>query len=136
LLDIIFVQALRVWIASEPQSSGGWLGALRDPQIGAALSLMHREPDRAWSVDSLAQAVSMSRSPFAARFSALVGEPPLTYLTRWRMYLASSLLASERLNVGEVAARIGYQSDAAFSKAFKRHFGYAPLTVKRMQESV
>jgi AraC-like DNA-binding protein len=136
LLDIIFVQALRVWIASEPQSSGGWLGALRDPQIGAALSLMHREPGRAWSVDSLAQAVSMSRSPFAARFSALVGEPPLTYLTRWRMYLASSLLAGERLNVGEVAARIGYQSDAAFSKAFKRHFGYAPLTVKRMQESV
>jgi AraC-like DNA-binding protein len=136
LLDIIFVQALRVWIASEPQSSGGWLGALRDPQIGAALSLMHREPGRAWSVDALAQAVSMSRSPFAAKFSALVGEPPLTYLTRWRMYLASSLLAGERLNVGEVAARIGYQSDAAFSKAFKRHFGYAPLTVKRMQESV
>jgi len=133
LLDIIFVQALRAWIVSEPQESGGWLGALRDPQIGTALGLMHREPERAWSVDSLAQAVSMSRSPFAAKFSALVGEPPLTYLTRWRMHLASSLLTSERLNVGEVAERIGYQSDAAFSKAFKRHFGYSPLTMKRAQ---
>jgi AraC-like DNA-binding protein len=131
LLDIIFVQALRVWIAAEPQPSGGWLGALRDPQIGAALGLMHHEPSRNWSVDTLAQAVSMSRSPFAAKFSALVGEPPLTYLTRWRMHLASSLLASERLNIGEVAERIGYQSDAAFSKAFKRHYGYSPQTAKR-----
>jgi AraC-like DNA-binding protein len=131
LLDIIFVQALRAWIAAEPQPSGGWLGALRDPQIGAALGLMHSEPNRDWSVDALARAVSMSRSPFAARFSALVGEPPLTYLTRWRMHLASSLLTSERLNIGEVAERIGYQSDAAFSKAFKRHYGYSPLAAKR-----
>lgn len=133
LLDIIFVQALRAWMATEPPASGGWLGALRDPQIGAALGLIHREPARAWSVETLAQAVSMSRSPFAARFSALVGEPPMTYLTRWRMRMASSLLTSERLNVSEVAERIGYQSEAAFSKAFKRHFGHPPLTMKRAQ---
>jgi AraC-like DNA-binding protein len=133
LLDIIFVQALRAWITSEPQESGGWLGALRDPQIGTALGLMHREPERGWSVEALAKAVAMSRSPFAARFSALVGEPPLTYLTNWRMHLAATLLTREGLNVGQVAGRVGYDSEAAFSKAFKRRFGQSPLA-HRQQE--
>jgi AraC-like DNA-binding protein len=134
LLDIIFVQALRVWIASEPPTSGGWLGALRDPQIGAALSLMHREPQRHWSVENLASEVAMSRSPFAARFTALVGEPPLTYLTNWRMHLAETLLTREGLNVSQVAGRIGYESEAAFSKAFKRYFGQSPLAHRRQTQ--
>src|SRR5262249_57138157 len=84
LIDIILVQAVRVWFEEQPQDRGGWLGALRDPQIGAAIGLIHREPQRNWSVSALAREVAMSRSIFAAKFSSLVGEPPLTYLTRWR----------------------------------------------------
>jgi AraC-like DNA-binding protein len=134
LIDIIFVQAVRVWLETQPNAHGGWLGALRDPQIGAALGLLHREPQRAWSVQTLAHEVAMSRSPFAARFTALVGEPPLAYLTRWRMQLAAEFLLRERLNVGEIAGRIGYDSEAAFSKAFKRHYGQSPLAFRRQQE--
>jgi AraC-like DNA-binding protein len=126
LTDLIFVQAVRIWMESKPSDQAGWLGALRDPQIGTALGLIHRAPDRAWSVSALAREVAMSRSPFAARFTALVGEPPLAYLTRWRMHLAQSLLQSDSLSVSEVAGRVGYESAAAFSKAFKRRFGQAP----------
>lgn len=134
LIDIIFVQALRVWLETQPNAQGGWLGALRDPQIGAALGLIHREPQRAWSVQTLANEVAMSRSPFAAKFTALVGEPPLAYLTRWRMQLAAEYVLRERLTVSEIAGRIGYESEAAFSKAFKRHHGHSPLAYRRQQE--
>jgi AraC-like DNA-binding protein len=134
LLDIIFVQALRVWVESQPLTQGGWLGALRDQQIGTALSLIHREPHRSWSVQALASEVAMSRSPFAARFTEMVGEPPLTYLTSWRMHLAETMLIREGLNVGEVARKIGYESEAAFSKAFKRYFGQSPLTHRRQTQ--
>ncbi len=135
LIDIIFVQAVRVWVEEQANAQGGWLGALRDPQIGMALELLHREPQRAWNVQALANEVAMSRSPFAAKFTALVGEPPLAYLTRWRMQLAAELLLRERLNVSEVAGRIGYESEAAFSKAFKRHYGQSPLAFRRQQEN-
>src|SRR5262249_1369791 len=127
LIDIILVQAVRVWFEEQPPDQGGWLGALRDPQIGAALGLIHREPQRNWSVSDLAREVAMSRSIFAAKFSSLVGAPPLTYLTRWRLWQASRLLAEGSLSVGETAERVGYESEAAFSKAFKRHFGQSPL---------
>jgi AraC-like DNA-binding protein len=126
LTEIIFVQAVRDWMENQPAGQGGWLGALRDPQIGAALELIHRAPERPWSVSTLAREVAMSRSPFAARFTALVGEPPLAYLTRWRMHRAARLLQSDNLPVGEVAERVGYESAAAFSKAFKRRFDVAP----------
>lgn len=131
LTDIIFVQAVRAWIEDQPLDQGGWLGALRDLQIGAALGLIHRVPERAWSVARLAGEVGMSRSPFAAKFTALVGVPPLSYLSRWRMQLAASLLQNEKLNISEVAARVGYDSEAAFSKAFKRRFGLAPSAYRR-----
>jgi len=134
LIDIIFVQAMRVWLENQPNPQSGWLSALRDPQIGTALGLLHREPQRAWSVQTLANEVAMSRSPFAAKFTALVGEPPLAYLTRWRMQLAAEFLLRERLTVSEVAGRIGYESEAAFSKAFKRHYGQSPLAYRRQQE--
>jgi AraC-like DNA-binding protein len=133
LIDIILVQAVRVWLDEQPHDRGGWLGALRDPQIGAAIGLIHREPQRDWSVSSLAREVGMSRSIFAAKFSSLVGEPPLTYLTRWRLWQASRLLAEGNISVGEVALRVGYESEAAFSKAFKRHFGQSPLAYRRGQ---
>jgi AraC-like DNA-binding protein len=131
LIDIILVQAVRVWFENQPHDRGGWLGALRDPQIGAAIGLIHREPQRDWSVSALAREVAMSRSIFAAKFSSLVGEPPLTYLTRWRLWQASRLLAEGNLSVGEVALRVGYESEPAFSKAFKRHFGQPPLAYRR-----
>ena len=133
LIDIILVQAVRVWVQEQPQNRGGWLGALRDPQIGAALGLIHREPQRNWSIYALAREVAMSRSTFAAKFSSLVGAPPLTYLTRWRLWHASRLLSEGNLSVGETALRVGYESEAAFSKAFKRHFGQPPLAYRRGQ---
>jgi AraC-like DNA-binding protein len=133
LIDIILVQAVRVWFEERSHDRGGWLGALRDPQIGAAIGLIHREPQRNWSVSALAREVAMSRSIFAAKFSSLVGEPPLTYLTRWRLWQASRLLAEGNLSVGETALRVGYESEAAFSKAFKRHFGQSPLAYRRGQ---
>jgi len=131
LTEIMFVQAVRVWMTSQPASQGGWLGALRDPHIGAALGLIHRTPAHPWSVAALARAVAMSRSPFAARFTALVGEPPLTYVTRWRMALAARYLRRDHLAVSDVADRVGYTSAAALSKAFKRCFGVAPGTYRR-----
>jgi len=130
LIDIILVQAVRVWFEDQPPDQGGWLGALRDPQIGAALGLIHREPQKNWSVSALAHEVAMSRSIFAAKFTSMVGAPPLTYLTRWRLWKASRLLAEENLSVGETAQRVGYESEAAFSKAFKRHFGQSPVAYR------
>src|SRR5262249_59191954 len=88
LIDIILVRAVGGWVEEQPQDQGGWLGALRDPQIGAAIGLIHREPQRNWSVSELAREVAMSRSIFAAKFSSLVGEPPLTYVTNWRLWQA------------------------------------------------
>ncbi|HBL25509.1 MAG TPA: AraC family transcriptional regulator [Acidobacteria bacterium] len=131
LTDVIFVQAVRVWLDAQPEGGGGWLGALRDPQVGAALAHLHREPERDWSVTELAAAVGLSRSPFAARFRELVGEPPLTYLTRWRMRLAASLLRDGQLTLRELAERSGYESEAAFSKAFKRQLGLSPRTFRQ-----
>lgn len=131
LIDILFIQVVRAWIESLPEGRGGWLGALRDRQIGTALGCIHREPQRAWSVAALASTVLMSRSAFAARFTALVGEPPLSYLTRWRMHLAADLLRGKGLSLSEVAKRIGYESEAAFSRAFKRRLGASPGSFRR-----
>jgi AraC-like DNA-binding protein len=131
LTEIIFVQAVRTWMTSQPAGQGGWLGALRDPHIGAALGLIHRAPERPWRVAVLAREVAMSRSPFAARFTTLVGEPPLAYVTRWRMHLAARHFRKGSLSVSAVADRVGYTSAAALSKAFKRCFGVAPRTYRR-----
>lgn len=136
LTDVIFVQAVRTWMESHPRSHSGWLGALRDPQIGRALALVHRHPERAWTVATLAAEVGMSRSPFAARFGSLVGEGPLSYLRRWRLQLAGDLLVREPFAaVAEVAARVGYLSEAALSRAFRREWGISP-TAYRHREPV
>src|SRR5262249_57988992 len=89
LTEVVFVQAVRVWIAQQAEGHGGWLGALRDPQIGAALALIHRKPEHGWGVAGVAREAGISRSPFAARFRALVQAAPLAYLSRWRMHLAA-----------------------------------------------
>jgi AraC-like DNA-binding protein len=129
--DILVVQAIRSWIESDPAARTGWLGALRDPQVGRALALIHREPARAWTLAALAREVAMSRSAFAARFTELVGEPAMHYVTRWRMLVAVAALREEGATLAQLAARLGYRSEAAFARAFKRVVGVPPGAVKR-----
>lgn len=124
--DILLVQALRAYVAKEGVESTGWLGALTDPRIGAALGLIHEDPGHRWTVDELASAVGVSRSGFALRFKALVGSPPLEYLTRWRMHRAREALRRKEGSVASLAAAFGYSSESAFGNAFKRVFGRAP----------
>jgi AraC-like DNA-binding protein len=131
LVDLMFIQVLRYWLRQQPEGVGGWLGATRDPQIAAALARMHAEPARAWSIEALARAVGMSRSAFGSRFAALVGEPPLHHLTRWRMQLAATLLRGSALRAHEIATRVGYATEAAFSRTFKRLTGEAPRDFRR-----
>jgi AraC-like DNA-binding protein len=131
LADIIVIQAIRSWIEHDPAAQTGWLGALRDPQIGRALALIHGDPARPWSVASLADEVAMSRSAFAARFNELVGEPPMHYVARWRMQVALTSLKADGATLGELATRLGYQSEAAFSRAFKRIVGVSPGAARR-----
>jgi AraC-like DNA-binding protein len=129
--DILVIQAIRAWMESDPAAQTGWLGALRDPQIGRAISLIHRDPARDWTVASLAHELAMSRSAFAARFTELVGEPVMAYVARWRMHVAVVALREEGTTVGELANRLGYRSEAAFSRAFKRVIGTPPGAVRR-----
>jgi AraC-like DNA-binding protein len=131
LSDVLVIQAIRSWIDNDPAARSGWLGALKDPQIGRAISLIHRQPARAWTVAALAGEVVMSRSAFAARFTELVGQPAMSYLTRWRMHLADDWLRRNDTTVGTVAAHLGYQSEAAFSRAFKRINGIPPGTAQK-----
>jgi AraC-like DNA-binding protein len=131
LADILVVQAIRSWIETDSTARTGWLAALRDRQIGHALALIHRDPARPWTVASLARETAMSRSAFAARFSELVDEPAIQYLTRWRMQLAHNALKAEGATVAELAQRLGYRSEAAFARAFKRVLGMPPGAVKK-----
>lgn len=131
LADVLVVQAIRSWLETDPGAQAGWLGALADPLIGPVLALVHREPARDWTVASLAAAVAMSRSAFAARFTALVGEPAMQYVTRWRMHLALERLRTHDVTVAVLAAELGYRSEAAFSRAFTRVVGQPPSTARR-----
>lgn len=132
LIDLLVIRTLRSWAASEANRMG-WLGGLGEERIGRVLSAMHADPFRRWTVQSLAEIARMSRSIFAERFTAAVGEPPLRYLSRWRLTIAADLLRSGKLKVTEAAYRSGYASDAAFSRAFKAHFGYAPSEARSRQ---
>ena len=131
LADILVIQAIRSWIEEAPAERTGWLGAVQDRQIGQAIVLMHREPERTWTVASLAGEVAMSRSTFAARFTALAGEPVMHYLARWRMQLALAWLEEQEMSITEAASRLGYRSEAAFKRAFRRNLGVAPGGVRR-----
>lgn len=135
LADILVIQMIRSWIDSASRSDRGWLAALRDEQIGRALVLIHREPQGPWTVASLARAVNMSRSAFSARFTDLVGQPAMQYLTTWRMQLAQRLLRETTLPLSALSYRVGYRSEAAFSRAFKRVVGFAPGNVRRADRS-
>lgn len=126
LADILVIQAIRSWMAMDPLAKAGWLGALQDKQVGYAILLIQRNPEQRWTVASLANEVAMSRSAFAARFKELVGEPPMQYITRWRMNLALTWLQNEEASLAELSHRLGYQSVAAFSRTFKRVIGSSP----------
>lgn len=126
LVDSLLVFVVRAWLSGQPVGAGGWFGALRDPAIAKALALIHEEPRSAWSVERLALQVSQSRATFARRFTELVGEAPVAYLTRWRMCLAAKLLSETELSLEEIAARVGYETASALSKAFRRSHLSAP----------
>lgn len=134
LADILVIQAIRAWIARDPAAQMGWLGALRDKQIGRAIAIIHREPTRTWTVALLASAVAMSRSAFAARFTQLVGEPAMHYAIRWKMQEALAQLRETDISLAELAAKLGYDSEAAFSRAFKRIVGEAPGAARRKSD--
>jgi AraC-like DNA-binding protein len=126
LADIMFVQAIRAHIATAGAGSAGWLRALGDEQIGEALRLIHERPAHPWTVDSLADGVAMSRSAFADRVRDLVGVPPHSYVTRWRMHKASGLLRHGDATIASVARAVGYENESSFGKVFKRYTGQAP----------
>lgn len=130
LADILIIQAIRTWIDSAPEADQGWLAALRDNHVGKALAAIHREPEKDWTVASLAKEVGMSRSGFSARFTNLVGESAKRYLTQWRMQLARAQLRETSDSLAVLADRFGYQSEAAFSRAFKRMFGVSPGSIR------
>ena len=131
LADILVVQAVRVWLEHEPESRRGFLGALRDEQIGASLAAIHRDPGRPWTVAGLAREARMSRSAFSQRFTKLVGRSVMAYVLHWRMQVAHQRLADGEETVARVAASLGYRSEAAFSRAFTRVIGVNPGAVRR-----
>ena len=131
LTELLFIQVIRLWIDQQAEASVGWIAALRDQPISAALGLMHEAPAHKWTVNELAEAVALSRSAFSARFTDLVGEPPLTYLTRWRMLKATRLLKNE-VSMETIAELTGYESEAALRKAFKRELGIPPGQYRRL----
>jgi AraC-like DNA-binding protein len=126
LADILFVQAIRSHLNHAGEDEVGWLAALSDKRIGAAMRALHGRPAEPWTVEKLAALANMSRSAFAARFKAKLGEAPLEYLTRWRMFRAGVLLRYSECSLAEIANEVGYESDAALSKAFHRVVGMAP----------
>lgn len=133
LAELMFVEALRAHIEALPPDARGWVAGLRDPLVGAALRVMHGRPAEPWTLSSLAHEVGMSRSSLAERFTAYVEVPPMQYLTRWRLQLAAGLLQGGTVGVSGAAAAVGYRSEAAFHRAFKRHVGASPGSWRRGQ---
>ena len=131
LADILVVHAIRYWITHSGSVQTGWLKALRDRQIGPVISKVHLHPTQRWTLQSLANEASMSRSAFAARFTELVGESAIHYVTRWQMNSARLRLAESDVTVAEIAHTFGYESEAAFNRAFRRHLGVSPGAARR-----
>lgn len=133
MLDTLLIYILRAWFDGQPArgTASGWAAALADPAISAALDAIHRDPAQPWSVETLGNRAGLSRAAFSRRFTALVGQPPHTYLTWWRLATAARLLHESDAPLGEVAHRIGYTSEFAFANAFKREYGTAPGQYRR-----
>ncbi len=133
--EILFLQAVRTYMSTVGEGKRGWFNALQDPQIGQALALIQHQPDEPWTVESLASCVSLSRSAFSAKFKQLVGQSPMQYVTRVRLTKAAALLRTQPATLVEVATSIGYDSEVAFSKAFRRYFGIAPGAYRQGRRS-
>jgi AraC-like DNA-binding protein len=126
----MFVETIRSYLETLPAAESGWLAGLRDPIVGQALALLHGEPQEPWTVERLAREVGVSRSVFAERFAGMVGQPPMQYLALWRMQLAARLLRDGG-HIADVASSVGYESEAAFSRTFKKLVGQSPGAWRR-----
>lgn len=126
LADILIIQTIRAWLETAPEARIGWLAAVRDPRVGRALAAIHSQPEKPWTVATLAREAALSRSAFSERFAQMVGQGAMAYLTDWRMSCAAALLEETDLLVSDIAPRIGYNSEPAFGRAFKRAYGVAP----------
>jgi AraC-like DNA-binding protein len=130
----MFVEALRRYIESLPAEQTGWLAGVRDRFVGRALALIHARPAHAWTVEELGREVGLSRSALAERFATVLGQPPAQYLTRWRLQLAAHKLRAGEGSVARIAEEVGYESEAAFNRAFKREIGAPPAAWRRSRE--
>jgi transcriptional regulator GlxA family with amidase domain len=135
LSEALFVEILRRYIARLPAEQTGWLAGARDPEVGKVLALMHRNPAHPWTLADLAGEAGMSRSVLAERFRQYLGEPPMSYLTRWRLQLGAQMLNSTSYSVAQIAAEVGYESEPAFNRAFKREFNLPPARFRAESKS-
>lgn len=131
LSELLFIEVVRRFVSELPAESVGWFAGLRDPSIGRALELLHQRPAYPWGLDELAREIGVSRSVLAERFAHFVGIPPMQYLARWRIQLAATQLRTTQSSLAEIAERVGYGSEAALSRAFKRQLGVAPAQYRR-----
>jgi AraC-like DNA-binding protein len=136
LSEVLFVETLRRYINSLPAEEKGWLAGARDPVIGQALALLHKEPAEPWTISELARRVGLSRTRLAERFRHFLEESPMAYLAKWRLKLGAEILQSSEDSVAEIAATVGYGSEAAFNRAFKREFDCPPAQYRRSQDRV
>jgi AraC-like DNA-binding protein len=131
LAELLFVEAVRRYLTTLPKDQAGWLAGLRDRSVGPALALLHSRSSHPWTTEELAQQVGLSRSAFAERFANLVGVPPMRCLLKWRLQLAAARLRESPRSTAQIASEVGYESEAAFSRAFKRAFGVTPAAWRR-----
>jgi AraC-like DNA-binding protein len=133
LAEVLFIEALRMYMNEQSEGRTGWLAGVRDRIVGAALNALHKNPAHAWTLEELAQTANTSRSVLAERFQQLVGTSPMQYLTQWRMLLAANLLSRSNAPLARIAEDVGYQTDTAFSRAFRREYGAPPATWRKNQ---
>ena len=133
LSEVLFIEVLRLYVNEQSAGRSGWLAGVGDRIVGAALNAVHARPAHAWTLEELAQAAATSRSVLAERFAALVGSTPMQYLTQWRMLLAANLLCGSNAPLARIAEDVGYQTDTAFSRAFRREYGTPPAAWRRTQ---
>jgi AraC-like DNA-binding protein len=136
LAEVLFIEVLRLYIHEQSHGRIGWLAAVGDRIVGAALNAMHKRPAHAWTLEELAREACTSRSVLAERFQQLVGSPPMQYLTQWRMTLAANLLSASNAPLTRIAEEVGYQTDTAFSRAFRREYGEPPATWRRSRSAM
>ena len=135
LSEALFAETMRRYMSTLTPNETGWLAGARDPEVGRALGLLHRDPARMWTVAELAESVGLSRSVLAERFRHYLGEPPMAYLTRWRLHLGARLLATTSQSVAKIGMSVGYDSEAAFNRAFKRELGEPPARFRKNSKS-